>query len=60
MCIECFNAPVIYGGIILLLMAWFLSSHLKRITNIFLYFFSGLQQEVLKQEEIQRSLTRLR
>ena len=43
MCIECFKVPVMYGRIILLSMAWFSLSHLRRITNIFLQIFSGLQ-----------------
>ena len=35
-CIECFKVPATYERIILLLMAWFSSGHLRKITNIFL------------------------
>ena len=46
MCIECFKASVTYREIILLSIAWFSSSHLTRITNIFFINFCGLQQDV--------------
>ena len=38
-----------YSGIILLPMAWFSSSHLRRIINILFIYFSGLQQEPLQK-----------
>ena len=38
-----------YRGIILLPMAWFSSSHLRRIINILLIYCSGLQQEPLQK-----------
>ena len=47
MYIDCFKVPLTCGGIILLSITWFLSSHLRRII-----IFFGLQQEVIQIFEL--------